>query len=173
MSEKLPVCPHCGSKEVIEEDGFYRCQKCTNDFGRKAVSDDGQPMVDVVKGLRFSYGSLLSSTEYLRIAEDGKSVVFEAYRAMNGKIKKNADVLEYEDWQKMKKFLFEQLFVNDWDREYLPVYDGEFVPDGMRWELSLIVDDDEELTIKGSDAYPVYWKSFEKIITKLLQRIDG
>ena len=43
--KKIHVCPHCGSRDVKTENGFYHCRNCSNDFGRMAVSDEGIPMV--------------------------------------------------------------------------------------------------------------------------------
>lgn len=164
MSKK-PVCPHCGSKDVSEAEGFYHCHGCHMDFGREPQSDNGTDMVDDVTGLRFRYGDAISGSVRMRIAqeEDG-SCLYEVYDANEGGVDKVADVISAKDWKKIKEKLFDELYVMDWDREYYPVNDGREIRPNNAWELVVSVNDEEEYTFRGVDAYPVYWKEFMKLI---------
>lgn len=162
---KNPVCPHCGSKDVDKVETYLHCHACHMDFGRPAVSDDGTLMVDAVKGLRYRYGDILTGSVHLRIQEDQDgSCLCEVYDANEGGVDKVADVMSAEDWHSLKEKLFDELYVMDWDREYYPVNDGREIMANNGWELTVSVNDDEEYTYKGIDAYPVYWKEFLKLI---------
>lgn len=158
--KNLPVCPHCGSKRVKKMDEFYRCDDCKKDFGRTAISDDGEPLAEEVTGLRFRYGDEESGHTHLRIVQDEKECLFEVYRAMNGDVHKIADVMTLDEWSKLKKKLFQNVFLTDWDNTYIPVNDGQQIPEHVEWELGLEVNDTEERIYHGEGAYPVYWDKF-------------
>jgi hypothetical protein len=164
MSKK-PVCPHCGSKDVSEVESFYHCHECHSDFGRPAVTDDGRLMEEAMTGLRFRYGDLLTGSVHLRMVQDEDGgCLFEVYDANEGGVDKVADVMTAEKWTEVRKQLFDDLYVMDWDREYYPVNDGREIQPNNAWELVVSVSDDEEYSYKGVDAYPVYWKKFMKLI---------
>lgn len=169
--KKIPVCPHCGSKNVKAMNLFYVCKDCSHDFGRPALTDDGESMIDKVTGLRFRYGDAISGSVHLRFAEDEGSCVFEVYDANEGGANKVAEVVPMETWNNIKRKLFEELFVNDWDGEYIPVNDGQSVLGNNSWEFSLIVSENEELTYSGVDAYPVYWHGLLNLLDPYLDKL--
>jgi hypothetical protein len=169
--KKLPVCPLCGSKNVKAVDGFYHCKDCSSDFGRTAYTDDGEAMVDKVTGLRFRYGDETSGSVHLRFAEDEGSCVFEVYDAHLGGADKVAEVVPMDKWMAIKKKLFEELFVADWDRVYMPVNDGQSLPGNNSWEFSVIVNENEEMTYRGVDAHPVYWREFLNVLGPYLDKL--
>jgi DNA-directed RNA polymerase subunit RPC12/RpoP len=169
--KKVPVCPHCGSKNVKTENGFYRCRDCSNDFGRTAMSDEGIPMIDAVTGLRFRYGDAISGSVHLRFAEDEGSCVFEVYDANEGGSNKHAEVIPMKTWMALKRKLFEELYVADWNREYMPVNDGQSVQDNNTWDFSVIVNENEEILYRGVDAYPVYWKELLALLDPYLEKL--
>ncbi len=170
-AKKLPVCPHCGSKNVKEINGFYQCKTCSNDFGRVALSDDGKPMIEEVTGLRFRFGDSISGSVHLRFAQDGDSCVFEVYDANEGGKDKVAEVVPMKKWQALKEKLFNELFINDWDCEYMPVNDGQVELDNNSWEFSVIVNENEEQTYRGVDAYPVYWHGLLNLLEPYLDQL--
>jgi hypothetical protein len=169
---KLPVCPHCGEKEVSRVESFYRCSSCHIDFGRTPVSDEGVPMVDAVTGLRFQYGDVISGSLRLRFLQDGEVCLYEVYDTNGGNIKKHADVLSGAEWKKLKKNLFENLFVTDWDHVYYPVNDGREISHNDAWSLAVIVNENEEYEYQGVDEKPVYWKGFEKLFKPFFEDLD-
>ncbi|MBR4164590.1 MAG: hypothetical protein IKR11_13800 [Solobacterium sp.] len=170
---KLPVCPHCGQKDVTRVEDFYRCNSCHSDFGRTAYSDDGTPMIEAVTGLRFQYGDVISGSVRLRFVQDGEVCLYEVYEANGKGINKHADVLSAEEWMNLKKKLFEALYVNDWDRFYIPVNDGREIMSNQAWALAVIVNDNEEYEYAGVDEKPIYWKQFEKLITPFLDNLKA
>ncbi len=154
---KTIVCPHCGSKKIEKSDAFSRCQTCQRDFGRVAYTDDGEKMVEAVKGIRFRYGDVITGSVRLRFIEDpSKQALYEVYDSNDG-LNKFAGLISEEEWNTFRKNLFEKIYVNDWDREYIPKNDGREIRGNNEWELSVIVNDAEEYTYHGVDAYPVYW----------------
>ena len=169
--KKTPVCPHCGSKDVKEADGFYHCKNCSSDFGRTALTDDGKPMVDEVTGIRFRFGDAISGSVHLRFAEDAGSCVFEVYDANLGGADKVAEVLPMKKWMELKRKLFEELYVSDWDKFYIPVNDGQTIRGNNSWEFSVIVNENEEVTYSGIDAYPVYWHGLLNLLDPYLDKL--
>lgn len=166
----LPKCPHCGSKEVSRVEGFYRCASCLTDFGRVPYSDDAVPMVEACSGLRFRYGDLINGSLRLRMGQDGDVCLYEIYDSIEGGLDKYADMLTKEEWDKFRKELFNKVYVNDWDKEYIPVNDGREIATDEEWELSVIVNENEEYTFRGYDAYPVYWDKFMKLLKPILSK---
>ena len=169
---KLPVCPLCGYKKVQPADSFYHCPECLSDFGRQPHSDDGEPMVDAVTGLRFRYGDFISGSVRLRFAQEGDNCLYEVYDANEGGIDKYADLLSLEEWTALKKVLLEDLYVYDWEKLYIPVNDGRKVLGNNEWEFSVIVSDDEEYTYRGFDAYPVYWDKFLVVLEPFFRKLE-
>jgi hypothetical protein len=171
--EKLPVCPHCGSKNVTPVDDFYRCKDCLADFGRAAFADDGTSMIDSVIGLRFRYGDIISGSLRLRFIQDGEVGLYEVYDSQQGGLNKFAGVLSAEEWKELKRKLFEDLYVNDWDRFYYPVNDGREIQGNTEWAFNVVVNDFEEYAYQGVDAYPVYWKNFMKIMDSFFKKLQA
>ncbi|MBR4445233.1 MAG: hypothetical protein IKS37_05010 [Solobacterium sp.] len=166
--KKMPVCPVCGSKDVSRTESFYHCNACRSDFGRKPYADDGTPLIDAITGLRYRSGDCIQGSLRARFAEEETCVLYEVYSTYTGEIKKVAHVLTLEEWTEIKRVLLEELYVYDWDKNYIPPNDGREV-DGFRgWELSLIVSPDEEYTSGGFGEYPVYFKGFRKLMDPLL-----
>ena len=62
----LPVCPLCGSSNTIKVKDFYHCNDCLSDFGRQPKADDGTPMIEAVKGLRFKFPLALSVKDSMK-----------------------------------------------------------------------------------------------------------
>jgi hypothetical protein len=169
--KKLPVCPHCGSKNVKAVHNFYTCKDCANDFGREAFSDDGRPMIEAVTGILFRYGDAISGSVHLRFAEDEGSCVFEVYDAHEGGANKVVEVVPMKTWKELKRKLFEVLFLNDWDKEYMPVNDGQSILGNNSWEFSVIVNENEEQVYHGVDAYPVYWHGLLNLLDPYLDKL--
>lgn len=170
MSKTL-ICPHCGSKETKEENGWYHCSACHRDFGRTPFSDDGTEMVKAVTGLRFRYGDIFAGSVRLRFVSDGEGCVYEVYDANEGGVDKVAGVLDDKAWKKFKENLFEKLFVMDWDKEYVPVNDGREIRGNNEWELAVEVGESEEYVYHGVDAYPVYWNRFMKLLDPFFDQL--
>lgn len=170
-AKKLPVCPHCGSKKIKEADGFFHCKDCASDFGRVALSDYGEPMIQAVTGIRFCYGDAVSGSVHLRFQEDGDSCIFEVYDANEGGADKVIEVVPMKKWQELKRKLFEELYVNDWDKEYLPVNDGQSEFENNSWKFTVIVNDEEETSYSGVDAYPVYWRGLINLLDPYLDKL--
>ncbi len=155
---KIVVCPHCGSKKIEKFDTFSRCEDCQRDFGRAALDDEGRNLTESVKGLRFRYGDVITGSVRLRFVEDpSKQALFEVYDSNDG-LNKVAGIISEEEWNTLRKDLFEKVFVGDWEREYIPKNDGREIRGNNEWEFSTIVSEDEEYTYHGVDAYPVYWQ---------------
>ena len=169
---RLPVCPKCGSKQTSRVENFYRCADCRSDFGRKPYTDDGEPMAESVKGLRFRFGDLISGSVRLRMAEDLGSCLWEVYDTNDGDLDKYADVLDSEEWMTFKETLFSKLFYYDWDKEYIPVNDGREVRGNNEWEVDVIVNENEEYTCRGYDAYPIYWDGFMKLLDSFFNKLQ-
>ncbi len=169
--KKLPICPHCGSKNVKSEEEFYHCDDCLVNYGRDAYADDGTPMIDAVTGLRFRYGDVISGSVRLRFIQDGDVCLYEVYDSQEGGLNKFAGVLSADEWKKLKTTLFESLFVNDWDRMYIPVNDGREIRGNNEWAFNVIVNDNEEYGYEGVDAFPVYWKQFLKLIDPFMDNL--
>ncbi len=172
MADKLPVCPHCGSKRVVEVQNFYRCEDCNQDFGRAVSADDGTLLKDAVKGLRFRYGDIVNGSVRLRIVQDETECLYEVYDANGGGVDKVADVLSLADWQDMKEKLFDKMFVADWQKVYIPRNDGTKLLDNNEWELDLDVNDDETISICGYDDEPVYWNALMRIIRPFFKKLE-
>ncbi len=172
MSKKI-ICPHCGSKKVQELEEYYLCDDCKNSFGREALSDKGIPMVEAVKGLRFRYGDIVSGSARLRmIQEKDGSCVYEVYDANEGGIDKVADVLSSEEWMKLKESLFQDLYLADWKRLYIPNNDGKMLLENNEWELGIDISWDEVYEYYGYDAYPPYWKDLMKLIEPFFNKLS-
>lgn len=169
---KLPVCPKCGSKQTSRVEQFYRCAACHSDFGREILSDEGENMAEAVKGVRFRFGDLISGSVRLRMAEDLDSCLWEVYDTNGGDLDKVADVLDAEEWKAFKKAMFEDLFIYDWDKEYIPVNDGREIRGNNAWEVDIIVNENEEYTYRGYDAYPVYWDKFMKLLDPFFNKLQ-
>ncbi len=169
---KNPVCPHCGSRNVTNVEEFYRCEDCHSDFGRVPYSDDGVPMVDAVTGLRFRFGDFITGSVHLRFAQEDDDCLYEVYDANEGGIDKYADVLSLEEWTNLKKKLFENLYMYDWDRSFIPVNDGREIRGNNEWLFSIIVSEDEEYTYSGVDAYPVYWDRFMRVLEPFFKKLE-
>lgn len=171
MAKKL-ICPHCGSKDVEKHSEYFVCNNCKNSFGRVALSDEGTPMVDAVTGLRFRYGDIVSGSVHLRmIQEKDGSCVYEVYDANEGSFDKVADVLSKEDWTRLKDWLFNELYLLDWNKEYIPENNGQNQLDNNEWELGIDINWDEGLEYRGYDAYPPYWKEFLKAVEPLFNKL--
>ena len=168
----LPKCPHCGSKNVSRVEGFYRCADCLNDFGRTPYDDNGIPMIEACSGLRFRLGDLFNGSVRLRLGQDGDVCLYEIYDSNGGGLNKYADMLSKEEWNRFRKELFEKVYVYDWDKEYIPVNDGRDVSDDEEWELSVIIDENEEYLYRGYGAYPVYWDKFMKLLKPILENLN-
>lgn len=172
MAKKM-ICPHCGSKKIKKLKEYCVCETCKNSFGREALCDHGEPMVEAVKGLRFRYGDIVSGSVRLRIAEevDG-SCLFEVYDANEGGVDKVADVLSAKDWKALKKKLYEDLYLADWDGIYIPNNDGKKVLENNEWQLGIDISEDETNEYRGYDEYPVFWKDFMKLIEPFFNRLN-
>ena len=168
----VPKCPHCGSKNVSRVEGFYRCKNCRKDFGRDPIADDGTLLVDSVRGFRFRFGDVLSGSVRLRINQVDDDCLFEVYDSNEGGLDKVADVLPLDEWHKLKETMLRTLYVYDWDKEYIPVNDGREIRANNEWEFSVIVNEDEEYTHRGVDAYPVYWDRFLKLLDPFFDRLQ-
>lgn len=168
----LIICPHCGSRNTAVSEQHMTCLDCQMDFGRVENSDSGKPMVEAVHGLRFRYGDVVSGSVRLRMAEDGDVCVFEVYDANEGGVDKVADVISMDEWKAFKETLYNQLYLADWDRVYIPVNDGQRISENNDWELGIDVDEDEEIVYCGYDEFPVYWKGFLKLIDPFFARLN-
>lgn len=173
MSDKLPECPFCGSKNITRIDQFYECRDCNRDFGRDFTSDDGRPLMDAVKEIRFRYGDTISGSVRVRIQEneDG-GVQYEVYDSNGGGVDKVKGMVEAKEWNNVKKKLFEDYFVQDWDRVYLPKNDGKKESENNSWELVFAVNEDEEHKIEGVDAYPPYWNKVMKLMDPFFKKLE-
>lgn len=169
----LPKCPHCGSKEVSRVEGFYRCAGCLTDFGRVPYDDNGVPMIEACSGLRFRFGDLINGSVRLRMGQDGDVCLYEIYDSNGGGLNKHADMLDKAAWDKFRKELFNKVYVNDWNKEYIPVNDGTPVITDQDWELSVIVDENEEYIFRGYGAFPVYWDKFMKLLKPILANLEA
>ncbi len=169
---KIPVCPHCGSRNVTNVEEFYRCEDCHTDFGRVPYSDDGVPMTEAVTGLRFRFGDYISGSVHLRFAQEDEDCLYEVYDANEGGIDKYADMLSLEEWGELKKKLFENLFIYDWDKYFIPVNDGREIRGNNEWEFSIIVNEEEEYTYSGVDAYPVYWDRYMRVLEPFFKKLE-
>ena len=170
--KKLPVCPVCGSKDITKEESFYHCNACKADFGRTPAADNGEPLIHAVTGLRYRDGDCIMGSLRARFAQEETCCLYEVYSTYTGEIKKVAEVLSMDEWMEFKRVLLEDLFVYDWEREYIPVNDGRDVKNDKGWELSLIVSEDEEYTFGGYGEYPVYFKGFEKLMKPHLDLLN-
>ncbi|MBR3358704.1 MAG: TFIIB-type zinc finger domain-containing protein [Solobacterium sp.] len=170
---KLPACPICGSKDVSRIEGFYHCNACRSDFGRKPVADNGKPLIDEIIGLRYRDGDLIQGSLRARFAAEEGCCLYEVYSTYTGEIKKVAHVLSLEEWKEVKRVLLEELYVYDWDKYYIPPNDGREVDQFKGWELSLEVSPDEVYTSGGFGEYPVYFKGFLKLMDPLLSVLKG
>ena len=166
------VCPHCGSKNTEKVDNHCRCCDCMQDFGREEYSDQGNPLAEAVRGLRFRYGDIVSGSVRLRMVEDGNVCVFEVYDANEGGVDKVADVISKDEWKAFKDTLYHKLYLADWDRVYIPVNDGQRVSENNDWELGILLEDDEETVYCGYDEFPAYWKEFLKLIDPFFARLN-
>jgi hypothetical protein len=169
----LPKCPHCGYKEVSRVEGFYRCAGCLSDFGRVPYDDNGVPMIEACSGLRFRFGDLINGSVRLRMGQDGDVCLYEIYDSNGGGLNKHADMLDKAAWDKFRKELFNKVYVNDWNKEYIPVNDGTPVITDQDWELSVIVDENEEYIFRGYGAFPVYWDKFMKLLKPILANLEA
>ena len=169
--KKLPVCPHCGSRNVEKKEEFYICRDCQSAFGRKPLADDGTDLVDAVTGMRFRFGDIVSDSIRLRFVQDGEVALYEVYDAKDGGLNKYAGVLGEAEWKELKRKMLEDLFVYDWDRYYIPVNDGRDLRDLDEWSFNLMVNDNEDYEFSGVDEYPVYWKQFKKLIDPFFKKI--
>lgn len=166
------VCPHCGSKNTEAVENHFKCNDCNLDYGRVEYSDNGKPLVEAVCGLRFRYGDIVSGSVRLRMAEDGDVCVFEVYDAIQGGVDKVADVISMDEWKAFKETLYHKLYLADWDKEYIPVNDGQRVSENNDWELGVLLDDDEEMIYRGYDEFPAYWKGFLNLIDPFFSRLN-
>lgn len=171
VAKKTPICPHCGGKKVTRVDAFYHCEECKRDFGREALSDSGESMIEAIKGMRFRYGDIISGSARLRFVQDGDDCLYEVYDSFQGGLNKYAGVLSNDEWIAMKKKMFEKIFLNDWDKEYIPVNDGKKVPENNHWEFAMYVNENEEYIFKGVDAYPIYWSQFMKVLHPFFENL--
>ena len=171
MSKKM-VCPVCGSKDVTQNDSFCHCNKCRKDFGRSPAADNGKPLIEEITGLRFRDGDCITGSLRARFAQEENCCLYEVYSTYTGEIHKVAAVLSMDEWMEFKRALLEDLYVYDWDKEYIPVNDGRPVDQFKSWELSLIVSPDEEYTSGGVGAYPVYFEGFEKLMKPYLDILE-
>ena len=168
----LPKCPHCGSKNVSRVDNFYRCADCLSDYGRTPYDDKGVPMIESCTGIRVRLGDFLDGSIRIRLCEDGDVCLYEIYDSNGGGLDKYADVLSAAEWKKFRKELFEKIYVNDWDKIYIAPNDGRAAVKDEEWELSVIVDEDEEYIYRGYGEYPVYWDRFIRLIKPLLNNLN-
>ncbi|MCR5228683.1 MAG: hypothetical protein K6D03_00985 [Solobacterium sp.] len=171
--DKTIICPHCGSSETEEREKFYFCRDCSREFGRDKETDDGEPLADALIGIRLGTGDHRSGSLCLRIAYDAETdtVVYEVYKAVDGKIQKNADVLENKAWNKIKNKLINECFVADWDRYYYPVNDGSPITPENLWRLDLIVGDDRQITFRGYDAFPPHYKKMMALFKPMFDQL--
>lgn len=165
------VCPHCGSTNTEAVENHYKCLDCALDFGREEMSDAGTPLVEAMKGLRFRYGDIVGGSVRLRMVEDEDVCVFEVYDANEGGVDKVADIISLNTWNRFKSTLYHDLYLADWDREYIPVNDGQTVSENNEWELGILMEDDEEVVYRGYDAFPAYWKGFMDLLDPYFARL--
>ena len=128
-------------------------------------------MIDAVTGLRFKYGDVISGSVRLRFIQDGDVCLYEVYDSHEGGLNKFAGVLSADEWKELKRKLFEDIYVNDWDRVYIPVNDGREIRDNNEWAFNVIVNDSEEYGYWGVDEHPVYWKKFMDLIEPFMDNL--
>ena len=75
-------------------------------------------------------------------------------------------------WKAFKETLYHKLYLADWDKEYIPVNDGQRVSENNDWELGVLLDDDEEMIYRGYDEFPAYWKGFLNLIDPFFSRLN-
>lgn len=168
---KLPICPHCGSKLVTPAETFFRCDECHTDFGREPMSDDGRILSESITGIRFRYGDVISGSVRLRFIQDGDTCLYEVYDSNEGGIDKVAGVMNHEEWTAFRHKLFDDLYLFDWDKQYIPVNDGREIRGNNEWEFAVAVSEDEEYIYRGVDAYPVYWNRFLKALDPFFDQL--
>lgn len=167
----LPVCPLCGSSNTTKVKNFYHCNDCLSDFGRQPKADDGTPMVEAVKGLRFKYGDISTGSIRERFNEDGGVCLYEITDTNGGNLSKVNGVLTPEEWKCLKAKLVEELFLGDWSRNYIPINDGRAVQGNNAWSLDVVVSDDETYSFSGIDAFPIYWDEFYQIVDSFAAKL--
>ena len=129
-------------------------------------------MIEACSGLRFRFGDLINGSVRLRMGQDGDVCLYEIYDSNGGGLNKHADMLDKAAWDKFRKELFNKVYVNDWNKEYIPVNDGTPVITDQDWELSVIVDENEEYIFRGYGAFPVYWDKFMKLLKPILANLE-
>lgn len=170
--KKLPDCPYCGSKKIRRIDAFYHCDSCQRDFGRDLTSDDGRPLIESVKELRFRYGDTISGSVRVRIQEeDDGTVHYEVYDSNGGGVDKVKGTIDKNEWKEIKEKLFNDYFVQDWDAEYVQRNDGKTAYENNSWEIIFAIDEDEEHKIEGVDAYPPYWNKVMKLMDPFFKKL--
>ena len=68
--------------------------------------------------------------------------------------------------------MINELYFNDWEKEYLPVNDGQGIRDDKPWEISLIVSEDESISYRGVGEHPVYWNALVKLVDPFFAKLD-
>ena len=168
---KTIICPHCGGKKVKKVDTYLKCEECEKDFGRKALNDDGIPLTECIKDIRFRYGDVISGSVRAHFVEDDAQCVYEVYDANEGGVDKVADLMTKEEWETFKKELVEDIYLFDWNRVYIPVNDGRELRGNNEWELDILATEEEEYIFKGVDAYPVYWNKFLRLLEPYFDKL--
>lgn len=161
MSDKR--CPYCGQAETEENCGEaqaarkYICQVCDQSFG--GTKDSPELHCDEVY---FSHDGFFSGNQSLRIEErDGYAdlTVSSPFSETEG-----GDVrfrIMLSEWMAIKKTLFYDLFVMDWQE----AYNDSTILDGTQWELKLTFDDRESVKSVGSNAFPALYDDLLELFT--------
>lgn len=161
MSDKR--CPYCGQAETEENSeetqtaSKYVCQVCGHSFG--GTKDSPELHCDEVY---FSQGGFFSGYQSVRIEErDGYadltvSLPFSETEGGNVRFR-----IMLSEWMTIKKTLFYDLFVLDWNGEY----NDSAILDVTQWELKLTFDDRVNVKSAGSNAFPALYDDFVELFT--------
>lgn len=161
MSDKR--CPHYGQAETEKNIGEtqaaskYICQACTQSFGGSKKSPE-QHCDEVY----FSHGGFFTGYQSVKIEErDGYadltvSLPFSETEGGNVRFR-----IMLSEWMTIKKTLFYDLFVLDWQE----AYNDSAILDGTQWELKLTFDNRESVKSVGSNAFPALYDDLVELFT--------
>lgn len=161
MSDKR--CPYCGQAETEENSeetqtaSKYVCQVCGHSFGGTKDSPE-QHCYEVY----FSQGGFFSGYQSVKVIErDGYAdlTVSPPFSETDGGSVRFRIMLS--EWMTIKKTLFYDLFVLDWQE----AYNDSAILDGTQWELKLTFDNRESVKSVGSNDFPALFDELTELFT--------